>query len=55
MLKVEIHLVTSKSWWFNSDKFKSGGIYEKHAVATWALRIISIAGRRKKCQDIYEA
>jgi hypothetical protein len=26
----------------NSDEFKSGGLYEKHAVATWNLEIISV-------------
>jgi len=45
--------VTSKSQWFNSDKFKSREIYEKHAVATWTLRIFSVAGRWRKSQDIY--
>jgi len=40
--------VTSKSQCFKSDKFKSGGMYEKHAVATWTLIIFRISGRRKK-------
>lgn len=26
----------------NSDEFKSGGIHEKHAVATWCLGTVSV-------------
>lgn len=33
---------------FHSDSFKSGGMHEKHAAASWNLRTISVIGWRRK-------
>jgi hypothetical protein len=35
------NLVAFTAEGFNSDEFKSRGLHEKHAMATWSLVIIS--------------
>jgi hypothetical protein len=52
MIWKKIILVALTTRELNFDAFKSGGLHEKHAVATWNLGTISeFASRQKKTKN----